>query len=90
MASAITTYPHQTGRKAERNLEPKKVFEHGAVSIFLDDLFEDLRQVPLAADTPEKHDLFREHINAMAICYFGLILLFIAGCLPVLAYLVRY
>jgi hypothetical protein len=46
---------------------------------FLSDLFEDLRQKPLQAAKFAKHDMFREHINAMSISYFALILLLIAG-----------
>jgi hypothetical protein len=62
----------------------------GKLATFVGDLIEDLSQRPLQAAHLAKHDMFREHINAMAICYFGLILLLIAASLPVLAYLIAY
>ena len=51
----------------------------GVVARFFSDLFEDLRQKPLQDAKLAKHDMFREHINAMSISYFSLILLLIAG-----------
>jgi len=67
-----------------------KSAKRGAVATFFSDLFEDLQQQPLQADSPEKHDMFREHINAMSISYFALIILLIASSLPILAYAIHY
>ena len=62
--------------------------EPGVVAQFVSDFFEDIRQRPLQDAKFAKHDMFREHINAMSISYFALILLLIAASVPTLAYLV--
>lgn len=51
----------------------------GVIAQFVSDLFEDIRQRPLQDAKFAKHDMFREHINAMSISYFSLIVLLIAG-----------
>lgn len=56
-----------------------KPAEPGVVGQFVSDLVEDIRQKPLQDAKFAKHDMFREHINAMSISYFSLILLLIAG-----------
>jgi hypothetical protein len=58
--------------------------------IFVSDLIEDLHERPLQPAHLAKHDMFREHINAMASCYFALILLLIAASVPVLAYFIPW
>jgi hypothetical protein len=59
-----------------RNAKPA---EPGVIAQFVGDLFEDLRQKPLQDAKFAKHDMFREHINAMSISYFSLIVLLIVG-----------
>ena len=66
----------------------KKTAKRGVVATFLSDLIEDVRQKPLQAAEFAKHDMFREHINAMSISYFALIVLLIGASIPVLAYVV--
>jgi hypothetical protein len=61
----------------------------GQVAEFFVDLFEDLRHNPFDSATP-KSDLFRNHINALAISYFALIVLLIAASIPVLAWMIEY
>jgi hypothetical protein len=68
--------------------EPKSK-QRGVLATFVRDLIEDLKRKPLQADTPQKHDMFREHINAMAIAYFALIVLLIVASLPILLWLIR-
>ena len=93
MATAFTT-PHilePAGQTQNKEQAQRSGAAHaGKLRIFFGDLLEDLRQRPLQAAHLEKHDMFREHINAMAICYFGIIVLLIAASLPVLAYLIAY
>jgi hypothetical protein len=60
--------------------------KHGRLATFVRDLIEDLRQKPLQAAAFAKHDMFREHILAMSISYFALIVLLIAISVPILAY----
>lgn len=76
------------------NVTPKvaaeaKSKQRGVLATFFIDLLDDLKQKPLQADTPEKHDMFREHINAMAISYFALIVLLIAASLPIMLWIIR-
>jgi hypothetical protein len=73
---------------AARTPAVKIATESGSVTKFLRDLFEDLREKPLQAAQFAKHDMFREHINAMSISYFALIVLLIVASVPMLAYLV--
>jgi len=86
MATTFTTthimQPTAQTRRKGRN--------QSQLSIFVADLIEDLQEKPLQPAHLAKHDMFREHINAMAASYFGLILLLIAGSLPVLAYLIPW
>jgi hypothetical protein len=56
----------------------------------LQDLWEDVCQRPLQPAFLAKHDMFREHINAMSISYFGLIVLLIAVSIPLLVFLVPF
>ena len=49
----------------------------GPVTQFVRDLIEDVLQKPLQAKHLAKHDMFREHILAMSISYFALIILLI-------------
>lgn len=62
--------------KPARNAKPAKL---DVIAQFVGDLFEDLRQKPLQDAKFAKHDMFREHINAMSISYFSLIVLLIVG-----------
>jgi len=72
--SVVTTEPRPKSNK------------RSPVVTFLNDLLEDISQKPLQAAEHAKHDMFREHINAMSISYFALIVLLITISLPVLAY----
>jgi hypothetical protein len=56
---------------------------------FVKDLIEDVWQKPLQPAAFAKHDMFREHINAMAISYFALIVLLILASFPLIAFLVN-
>jgi hypothetical protein len=90
MATTFTaTHSHQAfGGTEAKAVAGNKT--RGKLAIFFSDFLEDLREKPLQAAHLAKHDMFREHINAMSICYFALILLLIAASLPVLAYLIAY
>ncbi len=92
MATTFTT-PH-THHGLSSLLHPapraKKIAKPGTVATFVGDLLEDVQQTPLQAAEFAKHDMFREHINAMSISYFALIVLLVAASLPVLAYSVQY
>ena len=91
MATAFTPTHIHTGLnslptqvKRERKASPR-----GPFVTFWNDLWEDVRQRPLQAAKFAKHDMFREHIHAMSISYFALILLLIVGSFSVLGFLVR-
>ena len=68
--------------------EARHVNRQGTFALFLDDLMEDLLQRPLQARSEATHDLFREHINALAISYFALIVILIAASVPILPYII--
>ena len=92
MATALTHAHIQqtlTGRQREAASE-KKIATHGVAAAFVSDLIEDVQQKPLQPAALAKHDMFREHIQAMSISYFALIILLILASLPILAYVVRY
>ena len=57
---------------------------------FFFDLVEDVLSTPKQMQGLIKTDLFHKHINALAISYFALILLLLAGSVPMLAYLISY
>jgi hypothetical protein len=59
------------------------------VRAFLRDLSRTLLHEFGLAKAPEG-DLFRDHMNAMAICYFAFIVLFVLFSIPVLAYWVNF
>lgn len=89
MATAFTTHhshPKMSGLHTEAELENH---HHGEVATFLSDLLEDVQQTPLQAAAHAKHDMFREHINAMSISYFALIVLLIAASVPLLGWAVK-
>jgi hypothetical protein len=91
MATTFTTAHGQTvTRGLTTRSATKKVARRGLVVQFFYDLLEDILQKPLQAAKFAKHDMFREHINAMSISYFALILLLILASLPLLAYSVQY
>ena len=92
MATAFTpTHAHHGIHTLEANpTRGDRATKRSALTTFVNDLFEDVRQKPLQAAHLAKHDMFREHINAMSISYFALILLLIGISLPILAYLVHY
>jgi hypothetical protein len=91
MATALMT-PHAHGATTSLTQSSTKAraAKHSEVKTFFSDLAEDLMQRPLQPAAMAKHEMFREHINAMTICYFSLILLLIAASLPILAYAVAY
>ena len=92
MATAFTaSHGHAAVRSLGSTTEPKvNRAKRSKVAVFVSDLIEDVRQKPLQAAAFAKHDIFREHINAMSISYFALIVLLILLSLPVLAYLIHY
>jgi hypothetical protein len=78
------TQTHTHGNRHEvvlpaQRVTRKRTAKRSVVVKFISDLFEDLGQKPLQDAKFAKHDMFREHINAMSISYFSLILLLIAG-----------
>jgi len=89
MATAFTT--HHTHPKMSGSHTEVRPEDHprGEVATFLSDLLEDVQQTPLQAAAHAKHDMFREHINAMSISYFALIVLLIATSVPLLGWAVR-
>ena len=92
MATAFPAHhSHTTLNGAQTKPKAKnRPAKRGVIAGFVSDLIEDLRQKPLQAAHLAKHDIFREHILAMSISYFALIVLLIAASVPVLAYLVSY
>jgi hypothetical protein len=92
MATAFTTpHAHQTMSGTKTKTAPRqKESKRGVAITFISDLIEDVAQKPLQPAAQAKHDMFREHINAMSISYFALIVLLIAASLPILAYVVNY
>lgn len=84
MATSITTFHgHHAG--------PSLLGQwFGETRRFVVDLFEDLRSTPRQIQGLSQSDLFRNHLNALAISYFALIVLLLVGSLPVLAYLIQY
>jgi hypothetical protein len=88
MATTFTSHHGHTassGITSEAAANPKN-----ALAIFLHDLIEDVGQKPLQSAALAKHDMFREHISAMTISYFALILLLLVVSLPILAYFIQY
>ncbi len=92
MATTFTTPQGHHGLSGlfHKTTREKKAEQPSIVKAFVGDLLEDVQQKPLQAAEFAKHDMFREHINAMSISYFALIVLLIAASLPVLAYSVQY
>ena len=84
MATSVTTFH---GHHAEPSLFGQWFEE---TRRFVVDLFEDLRSTPRQIQGLSQSDLFKNHLNALAISYFALIVLLLAGSLPVLAYLIQY
>jgi hypothetical protein len=88
-----TTFPSAHPHHLTRNLQsetPTKNAKRSEVATFVSDLIEDVAQKPLQPAALAKHDMFREHINAMSISYFALIVVLIAASLPVLAYVINF
>jgi len=90
MATLATAHGHGilSGRQAATTTknEPKA---RGTISQFVHDLIEDVLQRPLQAAHLAKHDMFREHILAMSISYFALIVLLILASIPVMVYFMQ-
>ena len=61
----------------------------GPITRFVHDFIEDILQKPLQAAHLAKHDMFREHILAMSISYFALIVLLILASIPVMVYFMQ-
>lgn len=87
MATAFTpTHTHSAiGNVQSAIITERKVVRRGKVATFFSDLIEDVFQKPLQPAALAKHDMFREHILAMSIAYFALILILIGASLPILA-----
>jgi hypothetical protein len=89
MATTFTAAPgHAVSRLS--SVPTSKSTKHGKVAAFVTDLIEDVAQKPLQPAAFAKHDMFREHINAMSISYFALIVLLIVASVPLLAYLIHF
>jgi hypothetical protein len=91
MASTFTSIhgSHSNSSLIPNTVSQKRASKRGVVANFLADLFEDVTQKPLQAAEFAKHDIFREHILAMSISYFALILLLIGASVPMLGYLMK-
>lgn len=90
MATAFTSaHRHHAIPEAATKKISERV-NRSEVATFVSDLLEDVTQKPLQPAALAKHDMFREHINAMSISYFALIIVLIAASLPILAYVVNY
>ncbi len=85
---AHTHSHHGISVVSAKSAPENKIAKPSAVVKFVNDLLEDLHQKPLQAAQFARHDMFREHINAMSISYFALIVLLIGASVPMLAYLV--
>jgi len=88
MATAlIASHGHAAGRQ-ETSTKTTSAKRNGVVA-FVKDLIEDVSEKPLQPAALAKHDMFREHIIAMSVSYFALIVLLIVASLPLIAYLVN-
>lgn len=90
MATAFTS-PHAhsaVSRPGFESISKIKDANGGEVVAFVKDLIEDVAQKPLQPAALAKHDMFREHIIAMSISYFALIVLLILASLPFITWLV--
>jgi len=90
MAATMTTHHAHGAMGSMKLMGTAKAKENGVLATFVGDLIEDLSEPLMQPAALTKHDIFREHINAMTILYFGFIVVLIAASLPVLAYLVTY
>jgi hypothetical protein len=85
MATAYTpTHTAMDGLETRRQNKPA---ERNQIIAFVADLIEDVRQKPLQDAALAKHDMFHEHIIAMSVSYFALIVLLIGASVPLIAYL---
>jgi hypothetical protein len=89
MATTLTAHRAHHGLSVLPKDQTTNQKARGTVAIFFSDLLEDVVQKPLQAAKFAKHDMFREHINAMSISYFALIVLLIAGSVPLLGWAVQ-
>ena len=77
---ASATHGHAALSGTQTQTQPQASREqkaHGPVTQFVRDFIEDILQKPLQASHLAKHDMFREHILAMSISYFALIIVLI-------------
>ena len=90
MATAVNiSHGHSAANRQETHTNSKTgSTKNNKVVAFVQDLIEDVCQKPLQPAAFAKHDMFREHILAMSISYFALIVLLILASLPVIACLV--
>jgi hypothetical protein len=91
MATPFTSiHGHAAVSRPESNTPSKTETSSRSEAVtFVTDLVEDVWQKPLQPAAFAKHDMFREHINAMAISYFALIVLLILASFPLIAYLIN-
>ena len=92
MATAFTVHHahHEvSGVQTETRTEPNRN-KRGTIAVFLSDLLEDVLQKPLQGAKFAKHDMFLEHINAMSISYFALIVLLLLASVPVMACSIKF
>ncbi len=84
-----TTFAAHHGHHVSSRHDEAESHKPSPVTVFLSDLLEDIQETPLQAAEHAKHDMFKEHINAMSISYFALIVLLIAGSVPLLGWAVQ-
>lgn len=75
LASATHGHAVLSGTQTQTQSSARK--PRGPVTQFVLDFIEDILQKPLQAKHLAKHDMFREHILAMSISYFALIIVLI-------------
>ena len=82
-----TSHVHPAGQTQKAHKKTPAATQE--VKAFFTDLKNQLLHEAGFAPAP-KGDLFRDHVNAMAICYFAIIVAILVVSLPVLAYWVNY
>ncbi len=90
MAIAYTAHHAHHGLGDVRTEASPKQSKRSEVATFVSDLLEDVQQRPLQGKEFAKHDMFLEHINAMSISYFALIVLLLVASIPLMAYSIKF
>lgn len=88
MASSSTFHGGIIGHGTQAR--PETPVKRSETREFLSDVWMTLRHEFTHAKGTEEIDLFRKHMNAMAITYFAIIVLCMIISIPVLAYMINY